>query len=144
MLYHALLVISSLIADAQKFETNFFTTLCHITFQDVFNSVRRKYSSPPSSIFQNETLLSEFTRVVINVAWHMTALDPPVVTASAIEGDIIRETRYRRSYMSEFSSTIIHHYIWPCLLRRGRILTKGEVVTRRISVYDQKILPKVH
>ena len=84
-----------------------------------------------------ETMLSEFTKVVLDVVWFMISFDHPFSIPNAYEGEIIRESFYRRSYMSEFSSTIIHHYIWPCLLRKRKVIKKGEVITRRVPIYNE-------
>jgi hypothetical protein len=60
-------------------------------------------------------------------------LKAPVDIAIALEGDTINETRYRRAYNSEFSSTIVHHFVWPALMRDAKVVAKGEVVTRRFK-----------
>ena len=89
----------------------------------------------------NEKLLVPFTRETLRVSWSMLALYPPIDIAMALDGDVINEARYRRMCNSEFSASGIHHYVWPALLRDGRVVTKGEVVTRRLHVGDSM---KVH
>ena len=51
-----------------------------------------------------------FIRDVLRVAWAMVALDPPIDLPAALEGDVINETRYRRTFDSEFSATTTVSY----------------------------------
>lgn len=81
----------------------------------------------------NEKVTAPFVREVLRVAWPMVALDPPIDLPTALEGDVINETRYRRTYDSEFSATTIAYFVWPALVRDRKVLAKGEVVTRRTS-----------
>lgn len=41
------------------------------------------------------------------------------------------DTRYRRSYDSEYTAPLVNHHIWPALIQGVRTLVKGEAVTRR-------------
>ena len=59
-------------------------------------------------------------------------LNPPIDLPAALEGDVINETRYRRTYDSEFSATTIEYFVWPALIRNGKVICKGEVVTKRL------------
>ena len=70
----------------------------------------------------------------------MLALDPPIDIAMATDGEVINETLYQRLSSSEFSSSGIHHYVWPALTLSGRVIRKGEVVTRRLNLKEK---PKV-
>ncbi|KAL9971686.1 hypothetical protein ACROYT_G017884 [Oculina patagonica] len=99
---------------------------------DVIKSLHRNSSIAPYMAC-NEKLIVPFTREVLRVAWAMVALDPPIDLPAALEGDVINETRYRRTYDSEFSATTIHYFVWPALIRDRKVVAKGEVVTRRIS-----------
>ena len=67
------------------------------------------------------------------MAWAMISLDPPIDLPAALEGDVINDIRYRRTYDSEFSATTIDYFVWPALIRERKVVAKGEVVTRRIS-----------
>lgn len=67
------------------------------------------------------------------MSWAMIALDPSIDLPTALEGDVINETRYRRTYDSEFSATTIDYFVWPALVRDRNVVAKGEVVTRRMS-----------
>ena len=81
----------------------------------------------------NEKNILPFIREVLRVAWAMVALDPPIDVPAALEGDVINETRYRRTYDSEFSATTIDYFVWPALMKDRKVVAKGEVVTRRMS-----------
>lgn len=81
----------------------------------------------------NEKIIAPFVREVLRVTWAMIALDPPIDLPTALEGDVINETRYQRTYDSEFSATTIDHFVWPALVRDGKVIAKGKAVTRRTS-----------
>jgi len=99
---------------------------------DVMKSLHRNSSTSPY-IPCNEKIIVPFIREVLRVAWALVALDPPIDLPAALEGDVMDETRYRRTYDSEFSATTIHYFVWPALLRNRKVVCKGEVVTRRLS-----------
>ena len=86
----------------------------------------------------NEKDIVPFVREVLRVAWAMISLDPPIDLPAALEGDVINDTRYRRTYDSEFSATTIDYFVWPALIRERKVVAKGEVVTRRISPQKTK------
>ena len=49
-----------------------------------------------------------------------------------MEDELIKDALYRRSFDSDYSSYLVHHFVWPALLdAHGRALTKGECVTRK-------------
>lgn len=66
------------------------------------------------------------------MAWDLVSLDPPIDLPTSHEGDIIDETRYRRTYDSEFSGSTVQYFVWPALVRDGSVVSKGEVVTKRL------------
>lgn len=81
----------------------------------------------------NEKVIAPFVREVLRVSWAMVSLDPPIDLPTALEGDVMNETRYRRTYDSEFSATTIDYFVWPALVRDRKVVAKGDVVTRRMS-----------
>ncbi|KAK3696727.1 hypothetical protein QZH41_013089 [Actinostola sp. cb2023] len=89
----------------------------------------------------NEKLVVSFLRQCLRVVWSLVALKPPIEIAIALDGDTINETRYRRAYNSEFSATLVHHFLWPALMREAKVIVKGEVVTRRTKAAKAR---KVH
>ena len=95
-------------------------------------SLHRNSSTSPY-ISRNEKILVPFIREVLLVAWALVALDPPIDLPAALEGDVINETLYRRTYDSEFSATTIHYFVWPALLSDRKVVCKGEVVTKRLA-----------
>ena len=80
----------------------------------------------------NEKILVQFIREVLRVAWDLVSLDPPIDLPASHEGDVIDETRYRRTYDSEFSASTVQYFVWPALVRDGIVVSKGEVVTKRL------------
>lgn len=99
--------------------------------QDVIKCLHRNSSIAPYMAC-NEKIVVPFVREVLRVAWAMLSLDPPIDLPAALEGDVINERRYRRTYDSEFSATSIDYFVWPALVRDRKVVAKGEVVTRRI------------
>ncbi|XP_032223031.2 mitochondria-eating protein isoform X3 [Nematostella vectensis] len=95
-------------------------------------------ASVNQSIPYKEKLILPFIRACVRVVWSMVALQPPIDIAIALDGDIINEARYRRSYNSEFSATVVEHFVWPALMRDGKVVAKGEVVTKRIPANKLK------
>jgi len=105
-------------------ETEFF-------IPDVIKSLYRN-SMASLHIPSNEKILVQFIREVLRVAWDLVSLDPPIDLPTSREGDIIDETRYRRTYDSEFSASTVQYFVWPALVRDGSVVSKGEVVTKRL------------
>lgn len=77
------------------------------------------------------SVISQFIRETCRMAWEMTALAYPLDTAFALDAEVIDESRYRRSFDSEFSAPLISHHIWPCLMQSGCVISRGEACTRR-------------
>lgn len=42
--------------------------------------------------------------------------------------------RYRRSYDSQFSASVVKYHVWPALVEGDIVLIKGEAVTKRAAV----------
>lgn len=99
--------------------------------QDVIKSLYRN-SMASLHIPGNEKILVQFIREVLRVAWDLVSLDPPIDLPASYEGDVIDETRYRRTYDSEFSASTVQYFVWPALVRDGIVVSKGEVVTKRL------------
>lgn len=77
------------------------------------------------------SVISQFIRESCRMAWEMTALAYPLDTAFALDAEVFDETRYRRSFDSEYSAPLISHHIWPCLMQSGCVISRGEACTRR-------------
>nr|XP_006823080.1 PREDICTED: mitochondria-eating protein-like isoform X2 [Saccoglossus kowalevskii] len=104
----------------------------HTIVQDVLRAMKRHPSIcfPPEMDFRVLTL---FIRECVKVSWSMSALPSPVDIAPACDGDVFEDSKYRRSYDSEYSAPLVSHFIWPALIdtTTGKVLLKGEAVTRR-------------
>lgn len=76
--------------------------------------------------------LKPFIRKVTEVAWSMQCLHEPLDVHVGMEDELIKDNLYRRSYDSDYSSYMVHHFVWPALLdARHHVLSKGECVTRK-------------
>ncbi|XP_033632077.1 mitochondria-eating protein-like [Asterias rubens] len=104
----------------------------HSIVQDVLLAMNTHpvLSYPPEVDFK---ALSLFIRELVKVAWDMSALPNPLDIILARAAELFDDLKYRRSYDSEYSAPLVNHYIWPALqeVMTGRILLKGEAVTRR-------------
>jgi mitochondria-eating protein len=99
---------------------------------DVISNLNKniRISLPPGV---NYTIISSFIRESCRVAWQMSCLAYPLDVTFAIDGELIDDHKYRRSYDSDYSAPLVNHHIWPCLMQGTRILSKGEACTRRSS-----------
>ncbi|XP_075250974.1 mitochondria-eating protein-like isoform X2 [Convolutriloba macropyga] len=76
--------------------------------------------------------LKPFIRKVTEVAWSMQCLHESLDVHLGMEDELIKDSLYRRSFDSDYSSYLVHHFVWPALLdAHGHVLTKGECVTRK-------------
>ncbi|PAA90755.1 hypothetical protein BOX15_Mlig011670g1 [Macrostomum lignano] len=102
----------------------------HLMVQDAIRGLTRNYRLylPPGIGYD---VLTPFLREMCHLAWGMSALAHPVDAAVGYDGELFDEFRYRRSYDSEFSATLVSHHIWPALVQGTAVLVKGEACTRR-------------
>ena len=63
----------------------------------------------------------------------MSTLAYPLDTAFALDGEVLDEAKYRRTYDSEYIAPLVNHHVWPCLMQGYRVISKGEACTRRGS-----------
>ncbi len=75
--------------------------------------------------------ISSFIREACRLAWEMSTLAYPLDSAFALDGEVIDETKYRRTYDSEYSAPLVNHHVWPCLMQGAKVISKGEACTRR-------------
>lgn len=103
----------------------------HSIVQEVLLSM----NTHPTIAFPAEVdfrVLTLFIRELVKMAWSMSALPLALDIAAARMAELFDDNKYRRSYDSEYSAPLVAHYIWPALLdTTGRVLLKGEAVTRR-------------
>ncbi|KAI1888715.1 hypothetical protein AGOR_G00171580 [Albula goreensis] len=84
------------------------------------------------------TLLSSFIREVCEIAFAMQTLEPPLELAFSSDGELFNDTKYRRSYDSEFTAPLVVYHIWPALMENSTVIMKGEAVTRRGALWRSR------
>uniref|UniRef100_A0A3Q3JQC1 Mitochondria-eating protein n=1 Tax=Monopterus albus TaxID=43700 RepID=A0A3Q3JQC1_MONAL len=94
-------------------------------------NVNPRISFPPEVDF---VLISTLIRETCRVAFAMQTLDPPLDLAFASDGELYNDSKYRRSYDSEFTAPLVMYHVWPALMEGNAVLVKGEAVTRRGAV----------
>jgi len=77
------------------------------------------------------SLVSTYIREACRIAWHMACLVYPFDIAFASDAEVFDDTKYRRSYDSEYSAPLVDHHIWPTLMHGTRVVLKGEACTKR-------------
>ncbi|XP_036378783.1 mitochondria-eating protein [Megalops cyprinoides] len=104
---------------------------------EVINSmnVNPKISFPAEVDF---VLLSSFIREACRVAFAMQTLDPPLDLAFSSDGELYSDSKYRRSYDSEFTAPLVAYHVWPALMEGDTVLVKGEAVTRRGALWRSR------
>ncbi|CAH8497380.1 unnamed protein product [Schistosoma turkestanicum] len=87
-------------------------------------------------------VIKDFLYETCKLAWECAALCNPLeICRPNCENELIDEAKYRRSHDSFYPASLIHHYIWPCLMQNERIVSKGEVCTRgNLNSYGFEIM----
>ncbi|NXI18722.1 MIEAP protein, partial [Irena cyanogastra] len=110
---------------------------CHKDLYDVCCSISEviyamnknpKLPCPGDVDFQ---VISNLIRELCCLAFSMQTLIPPLDIAFGIDGECFNRSMYYRSFDSDFAAPFVAYHVWPPLLEDGRILVKGEVVTRK-------------
>uniref|UniRef100_A0A3P9HKZ6 Mitochondria-eating protein n=1 Tax=Oryzias latipes TaxID=8090 RepID=A0A3P9HKZ6_ORYLA len=104
--------------------------LYDVQINDVINAmnVNPQISFPPEVDF---SLISALIRETCRLAFAMQTLDPPLDLAFASDGELFNDTRYRRSFDSDFTAPLVTFHVWPALMEGNGVIVKGEAVTRR-------------
>ncbi|KAF7661431.1 hypothetical protein LDENG_00262100 [Lucifuga dentata] len=104
---------------------------------DVINAmnVNPRISFPPEVDF---VLISTLIREACRVAFAMQTLDPPLDLAFASDGELFSDSKYRRSYDSEFTAPLVVYHVWPALVEGDAVIVKGEAVTRRGALWRSR------
>lgn len=76
-------------------------------------------------------IVQPFIREAVKLAWQMSALAHSLDIAIATDAELFDDTKYRRSYDSEYTAPLVNHHIWPALMQGVRTVVKGEACTRR-------------
>ncbi|BFZ15327.1 hypothetical protein BsWGS_18366 [Bradybaena similaris] len=97
---------------------------------DVIRALNRnpKIFLPPDISY---AICQPFIREAVKLAWQMSCLAHPLDIAVATDAELFDDTKYRRSYDSEYTAPLVNHHVWPCLVQGIKVLVKGEAVTRR-------------
>ncbi|XP_076468507.1 mitochondria-eating protein-like isoform X2 [Babylonia areolata] len=97
---------------------------------DVIRALNRnpKIYLPADTSF---AVIQPFIREAVKLAWQMSALAHPLDIAIATDAELFDDSKYRRSYDSEYTAPLVGHHIWPALMQGVRVVVKGEANTRR-------------
>ncbi|XP_017278889.1 mitochondria-eating protein [Kryptolebias marmoratus] len=97
---------------------------------DVINAmnVNPRISFPPEVDY---ALIGTLIRESCRVAFAMQTLEPPLDLAFASDGELYNDSKYLRSYDSEFTAPLVMYHVWPALTEGNAVIVKGEAVTRR-------------
>ncbi|XP_008054865.1 mitochondria-eating protein [Carlito syrichta] len=116
--------------------------ICHLDLYDSQSSVddviramnvNPKISFPPEVDF---CLLHDFIQEICCIAFAMQSLDPPLDIAFGADGEVFNDSKYRRSYDSDFTAPLVLYHVWPALMENDCIIMKGEAVTRRGAFWN--------
>lgn len=111
--------------------------VCHLDLYDSQSSVNDviramnvnpKISFPPEVDF---CLLTDFIQEICCIAFAMQSLEPPLDIAFGADGEVFNESKYRRSYDSDFTAPLVFYHVWPALMENDCVIMKGEAVTKR-------------
>ncbi|MGH0138664.1 UNVERIFIED_CONTAM: hypothetical protein FKN15_031920 [Acipenser sinensis] len=91
-------------------------------------NVNPKISFPPEIDF---IMISSFIREMCRLAFAMQTLEPPLDLAFTTDGELYSESKYRRSYDSEFTAPLVAYHVWPALMEGDNVIVKGEAFTKR-------------
>nr|KAG5709303.1 hypothetical protein BaRGS_018055 [Batillaria attramentaria] len=91
---------------------------------DVIRALNRnpKIFLPPDTSF---AIIQPFIREAVKLAWQMSALAHPLDIAIATDAELFDDSKYRRSYDSEYTAPLVNHHIWPALMQGVRTVVKG-------------------
>jgi hypothetical protein len=81
------------------------------------------------------SLINTYIREACRVAWHMTCLAYPLDIAFASDAEVFDDTKYRRSYDSEYAAPLVDHHIWPALMQGPRVIVKVYIYLTFLLLY---------
>ncbi|XP_061208638.1 mitochondria-eating protein isoform X2 [Neopsephotus bourkii] len=103
------------------------------------NEVIRSMNINPKISFPSETdfiVISALIRELCHVAFSMQTLVPPLDVAFGIDGELFSETKYHRSFDSDFTAALVAYHVWPALMENDIVIVKGEAVTKRGALWS--------
>ncbi|RXM97442.1 Mitochondria-eating protein [Acipenser ruthenus] len=98
-------------------------------------NVNPKISFPPEIDF---IMISSFIREMCRLAFAMQTLEPPLDLAFTTDGELYSESKYRRSYDSEFTAPLVAYHVWPALMEGNDVIVKGEAFTKRGALWSPR------
>ncbi|XP_074807520.1 mitochondria-eating protein isoform X4 [Natator depressus] len=96
-------------------------------------NINPKISFPPEVDF---IMISSLIRELCRVAFSMQTLVPPLDIAFGADGELFNESKYRRSYDSDFTAPLVVYHVWPALMENDSIIVKGEAVSKRGALWS--------
>ncbi|KFV56967.1 Mitochondria-eating protein, partial [Gavia stellata] len=91
-------------------------------------NINPKISFPPEIDF---IVISTLIQELCRVAFSMQTLVPPLDIAFDTDGELFSETKYHRSFDSDFTAALVAYHVWPALMENDVVVVKGEAVTKR-------------
>ncbi|XP_044875424.1 mitochondria-eating protein isoform X4 [Mauremys mutica] len=98
-------------------------------------NINPKISFPPEVDF---IMISSLIRELCRVAFSMQTLVPPLDIAFGADGELFNESKYRRSYDSDFTAPLVVYHVWPALIENDSIIVKGEAVSKRGALWSRR------
>ncbi|XP_076192356.1 mitochondria-eating protein isoform X4 [Aptenodytes patagonicus] len=98
-------------------------------------NVNPKISFPPEIDF---IVISTLIRELCRVAFAMQTLIPPLDIAFGTDGELFSETKYHRSFDSDFTAALVAYHVWPALMENDVVIVKGEAVTKRGALWSHR------
>ncbi|XP_064916945.1 mitochondria-eating protein isoform X3 [Columba livia] len=98
-------------------------------------NINPKISFPPEIDF---IVISTLIRELCCVAFSMQTLIPPLDIAFGTDGELFSETKYYRSFDSDFTALLVAYHVWPALMEKDVVILKGEAVTKRGALWSRR------
>ncbi|XP_075565721.1 mitochondria-eating protein isoform X2 [Pelecanus crispus] len=98
-------------------------------------NINPKISFPPEIDF---IVISTLIRELCRVAFSMQTLVPPLDIAFGTDGELFSETKYHRSFDSDFTAVLVAYHVWPALMENDIVIVKGEAVTKRGALWSRR------
>ncbi|XP_042664320.1 mitochondria-eating protein isoform X5 [Tyto alba] len=98
-------------------------------------NINPKISFPPEIDF---IVISTLIRELCRVAFSMQTLIPPLDIAFGTDRELFSETKYHRSFDSDFTAVLVAYHVWPALMENGEVIVKGEAVTKRGTLWSRR------
>ncbi|XP_010086516.1 PREDICTED: mitochondria-eating protein, partial [Pterocles gutturalis] len=98
-------------------------------------NINPKISFPPEIDF---IVISSLIRELCRVAFSMQTLIPPLDVAFGTDGELFSETKYHRSFDSDFTAALVAYHVWPALMENNVVIVKGEAVTKRGALWSHR------